>query len=385
MKLKEFQYDLPENRIAKQPISPRDHSKLLEFSDGQILHHHFYELSQLLPSNTQLVVNNAKVIPARLSCIKNTGAVIEVFLLEPIEEYQQVFIKENSVQWKVMVGNKKRWKAEQFITTSDGTCQLKWINRELNIVELNWTSGESFSVLLDRIGNIPIPPYLNRESKPEDEENYQTTYAAIAGSVAAPTAGLHFTPAVLDSLTTEGIEVLNTTLHVGAGTFKPVVAEDIKDHQMHAEQFELRLEFVEGLIAHKGPRVAVGTTSLRVLESLYQIGVNILNGIKDPQHVLQDQQASGVKLNYKESLLLVKKWLEDNGDCLASTAIFIYPGKKVRSIDAIITNFHQPGSSLVMLISCLIGDEWRRVYQCAMENEYRFLSYGDSSLLWLNN
>ena len=234
------------------------------------------------------------------------------------------------------------------------------------------------------MGYIPIPPYLNRASTKKDQKDYQTTYAKIAGSVAAPTAGLHFTDRVMLDLKEKGIVPLETTLHVGAGTFKPVDAEEITEHAMHAEQFELRASFIEHLIAHQGPRIAVGTTSLRVLESLYQIGVNIENGEQNPVHVLQEQEAAQSNLSYKEALSLVLEYLQENGDCMASTAIFIYPGKKIRSIDALITNFHQPGSTLVMLIASLIGDKWKEIYQTALQSNYRFLSYGDSSMLWLD-
>jgi S-adenosylmethionine:tRNA ribosyltransferase-isomerase len=218
----------------------------------------------------------------------------------------------------------------------------------------------------------------------EDQKNYQTTYAKVQGSVAAPTAGLHFTSNVMKELNAKDIHNLETTLHVGAGTFKPVETENIQEHDMHAEQFELRLNVVEALLKHNGKRVAVGTTSLRVLESLYQIGVNIYEKVNDPILVKQHQDSTSHKLSYKESLEYVKEYLEKNGDCLASTSIFIYPGKKIRSIDALVTNFHQPGSTLTMLISCIIGESWKEVYQNALQSKYRFLSYGDSSLLWLH-
>lgn len=383
MKLTDFIYDLPDMQIAKEPIYPRDSSKLLCFKDGKISHKHFYNISEMLPRGAQLIVNNAKVIPARIMCKKETGAEIEIFLLEPAMDYEQVFASTSISTWKVMVGNKKRWKEGQIIQSKNNLCQVNWKSREDNIVEISWQSGESFADVLSEVGHIPIPPYLNRASTQKDQEDYQTTYAKIAGSVAAPTAGLHFTEEVMQNLENKGITPLETTLHVGAGTFKPVDAEEITDHAMHAEQFELRASFIRQLIKHHGPRMAVGTTSLRVLESLYQIGVNIKNKVENPVHVLQEQDSTQSKLSYNESLELVLNYLETHGDCMASTAIFIYPGKEIRSINALITNFHQPGSTLTMLISCIVGQQWKDIYQEALAKNYRFLSYGDSSLLWL--
>jgi S-adenosylmethionine:tRNA ribosyltransferase-isomerase len=377
----EFLYDLPDKQIAKHPVNPRHNSKLLQHKHGTISHHSFLELDQLIPEKSQLVMNNAKVIPARIHCQKPTGASIEIFLLEPIDDYETCFSATDSCQWHVLVGNKKRWKEGSIFDISN-RLEIRWVDRENNTVELKWKNGTSFSSLVESIGQIPIPPYLNRKNTAQDSLDYQTMYAKIAGSVAAPTAGLHFTKEVMARLSKKDVNLVETTLHVGAGTFKPVESENILEHNMHSERFEVRLEQVKSLMAHSAPRFAVGTTSLRVLESLYLIGSKIKLGKANPFIILQND-APLAGLSYSESLEILAEYLEVNGDQLAATQIFIYPGKKVSSIDGLITNFHQPGSSLLMLIATCIGKDWKRVYSEALKNQYRFLSYGDSSLLWL--
>jgi len=381
MKRTDFIYNLPADRIAKEPVKPRHSSKLLQYQGGKITHYSFIELSTLLPKNTQLVMNNAKVIPARILCRKSTGASIEIFLLEPILDYETTFSSTQHCKWKALIGNKKRWK-EGMISDASNQIVVQWSNREANEVELSWESGYSFSEIINQIGQIPIPPYLNRSSTAKDSTDYQTVYAKIAGSVAAPTAGLHFTPEVIKLLSQKGIEQDETTLHVGAGTFKPVETEDITQHAMHTEHFEVRLAQIEALLEHSGPRVAIGTTSLRVLESLYVVGQKIKNGTPDPFNILQTDVFDD-NLSYNDCLQAIKAYLKLNGDQLGSTQIFIYPGKKIHSINGIITNFHQPSSSLIMLIASCIGKDWKAIYQSAIENNYRFLSYGDSSLLWV--
>lgn len=377
----EFLYTLPDQNVAKHPVNPRHSSKLLQYSQGAISHHRFLDLDQLMPAGSQLVMNNAKVIPARIFCGKPTGAEIEIFLLEPISDYETCFAATESCQWNVLVGNKKRWK-DGPISDYSNLLEIIWIDRSHNIVELKWKEQIPFSDLIDQIGQIPIPPYLNRNNTSSDKQDYQTLYAKIAGSVAAPTAGLHFTNRVLSKLKDKNINSVETTLHVGAGTFKPVESENILAHNMHAERFEVRLKNVQDLLNHTGPRIAVGTTSLRVLESLHIIGSKIKRGEADPFHILQsDTPMDG--LSYSSSLQILADHLTKTGDQMASTQIFIYPGKKIYSIQGLITNFHQPSSSLLMLIAACIGSDWKEVYNQALAHNYRFLSYGDSSLLWL--
>lgn len=381
MKRKEFEYNLPTQNIATKPKEPRHHSKLLHFKNGMIEDRTFYQLPQLLPEGCQLIINNAKVIPARIFCQKPTGAKVEVFLLEPLGDYLESFSKTQMVQWKVLVGNKKRWK-DGSVQDIANLCTISWLDRAENTVRIHWQSKEIFAELLEKIGKIPIPPYLNRETEESDSKDYQTYYSKTEGSVAAPTAGLHFTKSVLDDLSKKNIRLIEATLHVGAGTFKPVEADQITEHIMHGEHFELTIDLVEGLLSHQGVKIAVGTTSLRILESLYQIGINLHNGISNPTHILQSHTHEN-ELQYTESLSLVRAFLKKNGNQTAQTSIFIYPGKRIKSVDGIITNFHQSSSSLLILIEACIGKDWKKIYTHALENDYRFLSYGDSSLLWL--
>lgn len=377
----DYQYHLPEEKIAKFPVQPRHNSKLLHYKDGKIQDFHFYDLPNLLPSNTTLIMNNAKVIPARLFCKKETGAIIEVFLLQPNGDYLSAFSQNETCEWFAMVGNKKRWKTGA-ISSLNGLLTIEWVDRAQNLVKIHWQTKKTFAEMLETEGKMPIPPYLNRETQTADLESYQTNYAKILGAVAAPTAGLHFTKEVLAQLEENNIKLLETTLHVGAGTFKPVEVDDITQHPMHAESFELTVPFLNQLIESQGIFVAVGTTSLRILESLYVAGSNILHNIDNPLTILQHQTADD-NLGYKAALILVRDYLTLNPKTVCSTSIFIYPGKKIKSIQGLITNFHQPNSTLMLLVAASIGDNWKTVYQHALNNDYRFLSYGDSSLLWL--
>ena len=383
MKRTDFLYHLPEKRIAKHPVNPRHNSKLIQYFQGKISHHSFKDISNLLPEGCQVILNNAKVIPARILCNKTTGSAIEIFLLEPILDYESTFSMKSSCQWNVLVGNKKRWKEGHVYSTSK-KISASWINREQNIIQIDWTNNQPFSEVIATEGVIPIPPYLNRDSTKKDQDDYQTLYAKIAGSVAAPTAGLHFTNEVISAMKIRNIKFSETTLHVGAGTFKPVAVDEIENHHMHAEQFEVRLDFIQSLINHSGLRIAIGTTSLRVLESLYIIGNKLALGMENPFIIDQMDSLKSV-MSYTQSLEYIKTYLEVNGNQMASTQIFIYPGIKIHSIEGLITNFHQPSSSLIMLIAACIGEEWKRVYEEALNKQYRFLSYGDSSLLWVNH
>ncbi len=377
-----FFYDLPENRIAKFPVSPRHNSKLLLYKNGQISDYHFYDLPNLLPIESLIVMNNAKVIPARIICKKKSGAFIEVFLLQPLGEYLQAFAAKKFVDWKVMIGNKSRWKSGEILDLSQ-SITVNWIARENNTVRLSWNDDAIFSEVLEKAGQLPIPPYLKRDSNASDKEDYQTAYAKILGAVAAPTAGLHFTSQVLAQLKAKNIDCLEATLHVGAGTFKPIAEDDIRNHSMHAENFEVNKIFIQKLIQNQKTLIAVGTTSLRILESLYILGCNIANKISNPQIILQ-HHTSVKDLDFKASLALILAWLENESVLKASTQIYLYPGKKIYSINGLITNFHQPDSTLMPLIATCIGNDWKKIYTHALQQDYRFLSYGDSSLLWLN-
>jgi len=377
----DYQYHLPEDRIAKFPVVPRHNSKLLEYKMGIINDFHFYDLPNLLPADTTLIMNNAKVIPARIFCKKTTGAIVEVFLLQPDGDYLSAFANTESSNWFALIGNKKRWK-EGAVASLNGLLTITWVERASNLVKVTWKTGKTFAEMLEMEGKIPIPPYLNRETQAADLETYQTSYAKILGAVAAPTAGLHFTPEVLNQLKSKNIQLLETTLHVGAGTFKPIDVEDITQHNMHAESFELNLDFLNQLIESSGTFVAVGTTSLRILESLHVAGSNILQKVANPLTILQDQRPNE-HLAYKAALILVRDYLLQNPQTKCSTSIYIYPGKKIKSIQGLITNFHQPDSTLMLLVAASIGDEWKKVYNHALANDYRFLSYGDSSLLWM--
>lgn len=402
LKIKDFTYDLPEDRIAKYPKSTRDESKLLLYRNGEIKEDIFYNLPKYIKSGELMVFNNTKVIYARLHFRKATGALIEVFCLEPHTpaDYQQSFSQTRRVVWTCLVGNLKKWK--------EGVLERK-INvggRELTLtaerigvsgtgheVAFDWGDDSvSFAEVLDAIGELPIPPYLNRDTEASDLTSYQTVYSKIKGSVAAPTAGLHFTQRVLDALDAKGVERNEITLHVGAGTFKPVKSEEIEGHSMHSEWVAVKRESIERLLAHGARCIAVGTTSVRTLESLYYIGVLIqkcgLDASAEQLHVPQwmpyDYAVSPEKkLSTVEALENILAYLDHNGLKVlhTSTQIIIAPSYEYHIVKTIMTNFHQPQSTLLLLVSAFVGDDWRKIYKFAMENGFRFLSYGDSSLL----
>ena len=385
---KEFYFALPDERIAKFPLEKRDESKLLVYRDGQTEVTDFKQLPQFLDSNTLLVMNNAKVIPARLYFKRDSGALIEVLLLEPIKpgSYEEIFNATTEVQWKCIIGNSKKWKDGEVIKLANHPelISATLLNREERIVKLHWDSAESFSELLDSIGELPLPPYLNRATEEADYETYQTVFAKKAGSVAAPTAGLHFTDEVFDELYEKHINTAEVTLHVGAGTFLPVKADNVLDHEMHLEHFEIDLTTIENLLA-QDQRVAVGTTTLRVLESLYWIGCQISRNDSKLHVTKLEPYETETDLSYEDALQLIAEYMVYNGltRLQASTEILILPHYKPKSITALITNFHLPESTLLMLIASVVGDKWRNIYEFALQNEFRFLSYGDSSLLFV--
>ena len=394
--LSEFQYDLPGERIARFPLPQRDASKLLVYNKGSISHERFSNLASLLPESSFLVFNNTKVIPARLHFIKPTGAIIELFLLNPFPNdllISQAMETTGSAIWQGMVGNRKRWKQDETLQTTfptptgDVTLTATWHDYEKSTVRLSWQPGElTFAQLIQLAGEIPLPPYLKRDATDADRDTYQTVYSKQQGAVAAPTAGLHFTPAVFESLVERSIEHDYLTLHVGAGTFQPIKTDDVRQHHMHTEQVVYTQQNLRNLLSNLGNIIAVGTTSMRALESLYWMGVKLLRNEPDPfsldqQYAYQlpaDQQpkvsdALTAVLNYLTSI--------NRESVVAHTGIYITPGYQVRLCKGIVTNFHQPGSTLILLIATLIGDDWKRIYKEALQNDYRFLSYGDSSLL----
>lgn len=393
MQLAEFQYDLPDHRIARYPLPERDTSRLLIYRDGKVSHHRFYQLAEQIPTGSMLVFNDTRVIPARAIMAKPTGARIELLLLHP-ERPTRIISEAMSVPspvvWECMVGNKKRWKEEDVISAglrirdTDVMLEATWENREANLVRLSWNGDGTFLDIVTALGQIPLPPYLGREAENADRETYQTVYAQKEGAVAAPTAGLHFTDRVFEQLAAKQIRTDFVTLHVGAGTFQPIKTDNVREHHMHAEQLVFTRSLIEGLLNHRDSLIAVGTTSLRSLESLYWFGVKCLHGETEffieqyyPQTVSappSKSEALKAVLDYMEARKLEK--------LLGETAIFITPGYAFRLIDGLVTNFHQPGSTLILLIAAFVGEDWRKIYREALENEYRFLSYGDSSLLW---
>ena len=392
----EYDYPLPDERIAKYPLAERDTSKLLIYNKGVVCEERFSNLPQFVLQNSLMVFNNTKVIQARLRFRKETGALIEVFCLEPEQpcDYQQIFLETKECVWQCLVGNSNRWKGgvlSQCVTVAGKEVILS-VERvggpaAVNHVRFTWDGGCSFAELLEAAGELPIPPYLNRATEESDTRTYQTVYSKVKGSVAAPTAGLHFTPAVLEALTAAGVEREEVTLHVGAGTFKPVKSELIADHEMHEEYIEVRKALLEKLIAAGGSAVAVGTTSVRTLESLYFLGELVAENpaiTQDELHVGQwtpyNREHS---LSTVEALEALVAWLERNGlDRVHShTQIMIAPGYTFRIVKAIVTNFHQPKSTLLLLVSAFVKGEWRKIYDYALANGFRFLSYGDSSLL----
>ncbi|MBR5814087.1 MAG: S-adenosylmethionine:tRNA ribosyltransferase-isomerase [Bacteroidaceae bacterium] len=392
----EYDYPLPDERIAKYPLAERDTSKLLCYSKGVVSEDTFSSLPKYIPHGALMVFNNTKVIQARLRFKKETGATIEVFCLEPEQpcDYQQIFLETSECVWQCLVGNSNRWKGgvlSQTVKVGD-ECVTLSVERvggpaAVNHVRFFWDGGYSFAELLEAAGELPIPPYLNRATEESDTHTYQTVYSKIKGSVAAPTAGLHFTPAVLDALTATGVEREEVTLHVGAGTFKPVKSELIADHEMHEEYIEVRKALLEKLIAKGGSAVAVGTTSVRTLESLYFLGELVAENpdiTMDELHVGQwtpyNREHSLSTIQALEALVA---WMERGGhDRLHShTQIMIAPGYTFHIVKAIVTNFHQPKSTLLLLVSAFVKGEWRKIYDYALANDFRFLSYGDSSLL----
>jgi S-adenosylmethionine:tRNA ribosyltransferase-isomerase len=399
--IKDYHYHLPDAKIASFPLDKRDESKLLVYKNGILNESIFNQLHTHLPAHSLLVFNNTKVIHARLFFQRETGAQIEVFCIEPLDhlDYQLAFLSKNKCLWKCMVGNAKRWKSGEVliktVETPMGITQLKVSQHgksdELFIIEFSWENERLvFAELLHYAGVLPIPPYLNRNTEQSDEERYQTVYAKVEGSVAAPTAGLHFTPQVFDSLSEHEIQRTEVTLHVGAGTFKPVKAEALGEHQMHEETIFVERKVVESIyhsLKQNGPIIAVGTTSMRTLESLYWFGVQLTKGIQNYPLFISQWEAYEPAVQPVSAIQSIEAILQFMDAqqlpvLVGSTQILIAPGYPFQIVEALVTNFHQPESTLILLIAAFIGNDWRTVYDYALTNQFRFLSYGDSSLLW---
>ncbi len=394
--LEDFTYILPEERIAKFPLSERDHSKLLVYRKGSISETTFNELPGLLCVDQLLVFNDTRVIHARIRFRKSSGARIEVFCLEPLEPpgHQLSFDATGSTKWKCLVGNSRKWKEGEVLECEFFRGEILVVfQAEKGIqvgnafhINFRWTPSDlTFSEIIDAAGETPIPPYLKREAVPEDSETYQTVYSEREGSVAAPTAGLHFTQELLNTIERKGISRLSLTLHVGAGTFIPVKTENAAEHRMHVEKFIVTKEAIDQLMSHGKEILATGTTSCRTLESLYWLGVKVINGVKGRDLQLGQWEAWDLPQDVKagDALRALSELTDKEKEHIlqASTGIMITPGYKFRMVTGLITNFHQPSSTLLMLIAAFIGNDWKKVYQYALDHNFRFLSYGDSSLL----
>ena len=397
--ISDYTYELPDERIAKFPIAQRDHSKLLVYRHGEVSEDVFYHLPDYLPTGALMVFNNTKVIQARIHFRKETGALIEVFLLEPAapSDYELMFQTHGHCEWYCLVGNQKKWKEGSLrrslevngVTLTLQATRLGEHGTSQHIA-FDWDNDNvSFAEILDVVGELPIPPYLNRETQESDKTTYQTVYSKIKGSVAAPTAGLHFTDQVLSELDAHGIDREELTLHVGAGTFKPVKSEEIGGHEMHSEYISVRKQTLEKLLRHHASAIAVGTTSVRTLESLYYMGVKLEQNPNLTEEQLHVNQWEPYQLSAKQEItpekaiqnLLDYLIRNDLNTLHTSTQIIIAPGYQYKIVKMLVTNFHQPQSTLLLLVSAFVHGDWRKIYDYALAHEFRFLSYGDSSLL----
>lgn len=396
IRIEDYNYPLPDERIAKYPLQQRDASKLLCYKDNTPVEYTFKDMPSLLPEGSLMVFNDTKVVPARLHFQRASGAHIEIFCLEPVlpEEYVSMFAVTDRCRWKCIVGNVKRWKNDTlalYNPNSDALVAEMGLKADLiermgetSIVEFSWDNGAPFSRVLEICGSVPIPPYLNRDTEDIDLERYQTLYARFRGSVAAPTAGLHFTEAVLDEIKARNIDVETVCLHVGAGTFLPVKSSLVSEHTMHREPFVITLSFLEKLLAKTGKLIAVGTTSVRTLESLYYIGVKCIEK-GHPEDVCQwEPYEREYSYTLTQSLEALVAYMKDNSlsNLQLGTSIIIVPGYEFKVVDILVTNFHQPQSTLLLLISAFVKGRWKDIYEFAMDKGFRFLSYGDSSVLF---
>ena len=396
IRIEDFNYILPDERIAKYPLPQRDSSKLLIYKNEDVSESSFSLLPNELPEDSLMIFNDTKVVPARLHFQRASGAHIEIFCLEPVlpEEYVSSFATTDKCRWKCIVGNIKRWKNDTlslYNPLNDSDISIMNLKADLverigetSIVEFSWDNKAPFSKVLEVCGSIPIPPYLNRDTEEVDLERYQTLYARFRGSVAAPTAGLHFTDNVLESIKSKNIITDTVCLHVGAGTFLPVKSSLVSEHMMHREPFVVTLSLLERLLENKGKVVAVGTTSVRTLESLYYIGVSCIE-TGHPSDVNQwEPYSREYAYSLEQSISAIIKYLKDNNKSQLSlgTRIIIVPGFRFRIVDVLVTNFHQPQSTLLLLISAFVDGDWKKIYNYALGHDFRFLSYGDSSVLF---
>lgn len=394
IEIKEYDYNLPVQQIAEFPISERDTSRLLVYQNGDIKEDIFKALPNHLPQAAALIVNDTRVIEARILFQKSSGGTIEIFCLEPVDEnIQDAMLQTNKAKWRCFIGGASKWKSgellqkELIIKGEQIDFIARYIKKEVDsfIVEFSWSNaGYSFAKVLHAAGSVPLPPYIKRKAIELDGERYQTIFAQHQGSVAAPTAALHFTETVFENVKAKNIEVSYITLHVGAGTFKPVKSETIDGHQMHAEQFHVSLQTLQQLSKNENI-IAVGTTSLRTLESLYWMGIKLKNNAPDPFTLLQwEAYKTEAFISYKESISYLINYLKDRllNALFCQTSLLIIPGYQFKSARGLVTNFHQPKSTLLLLVSAFIGEDWKKVYSYALSNNFRFLSYGDSSLLW---
>ena len=403
--IEDYNYPLPDERIAKYPLSERDASKLLVLKDNEIHSSHFRNIVDFLPKDSLLVFNETKVVRARLQFVKESGAAIEIFCLEPITgngDYQLAFSSQSPSEWKCLVGNSRRWKSDKLsldvnvrqqdnkTTRQQAKLYAERIDKNDNysVISFSWEPAElSFAEVLEAAGEIPLPPYLHREAELSDRERYQTVFAKYEGSVAAPTAGLHFTNELIQNLKDNDISFEEVTLHVGAGTFRPVSSETIGEHEMHSETIVVKKSCIENLIENSNKTIIpVGTTSMRTIESLYWLGLMLMEEGMDERQLHLNQwfpyKERESLPSAKESLSSIVKYMEmhNMSDFHASTALMIAPSCRINVAKALITNFHQPKSTLLLLVSALIGEKWKEVYQYALDNDFRFLSYGDSCL-----
>ena len=403
IRIEDFGYPLPDERIAKYPLPERDASKLLRYRDGVVDEFVFRDIPDLLPEGSIMVFNDTRVVPARLHFQRETGAHIEVFCLQPVEpaEYNTVFAATSRCVWRCVIGNSKRWKddvlrlygheSDSRLVRMDLKARLLAREGETGVVEFTWADGAPFSAVLEACGTVPIPPYLNRETEAVDLERYQTLYARFRGSVAAPTAGLHFTGPVLERIREKGISTETICLHVGAGTFLPVKSSNVADHPMHSEPFVVKKSFIKSISKRNkdvknGNKnvIAVGTTSVRTLESLYYVGVSCIETGKPAPVSQWCPYTREYPYTLRESLDAIVGYLDANGldELRLDTRIIIVPGFRFRIVDMLVTNFHQPESTLILLVSAFVGGDWRTIYDYALGHGFRFLSYGDSSLLY---
>lgn len=396
IKLSEYEYTLPDDRIAKFPLENRADSKLIQFKSGQLSHHNFFELPNLVPADTLMVFNNTKVIPARLIFQRESGARIEIFLLKPLlpsTVINEIMLNTESVTWETMIGNLKKWKSNEVLK---GTILLggksvilnaKLEDRDQRLVRFFWEDPTiPFVSLVEASGEVPLPPYLNRKPVPEDKPRYQTVYSKQEGAVAAPTAGLHFTEEILLQLKGKGVQEEFLTLHVSAGTFQPIKNETVVEHPMHSEQMVVSIDTISNLANHTGKIVPVGTTSMRTLESLYWYAVRLFEE-DNPEFIISKLYPYDDFPNLptrNESFQKILEFMKQKGieEITGATEIFIMPGYDFKVCDGLITNFHQPSSTLILLVAAFTNGNWRKIYDAALEKNYRFLSYGDSNLLW---